>query len=52
MNAILASGTATVSSGETFAFWILAALTVIGALGMLWTLKATAGEPLDELAGV
>lgn len=40
MNGILAAGTATVSSGETFAFWVLATLTVIGALGMLLSRKA------------
>ena len=35
MNGILAAGTASVSSGETFAFWVIAPLTVLGALGML-----------------
>jgi NADH-quinone oxidoreductase subunit J len=41
MTAVLAtSGTATVSSGETFAFWVLATLTVAGALGMLFSRKA------------
>jgi NADH-quinone oxidoreductase subunit J len=40
MNGILAAGTATVSSGETFAFWVLAVLTVTGALGMILSRKA------------
>jgi NADH-quinone oxidoreductase subunit J len=40
MNGILAAGTATVSSGETFAFWVLAVLTVSGALGMILSRKA------------
>jgi NADH-quinone oxidoreductase subunit J len=41
MTTIMASaGTATVSSGETFAFWVLASLCVLGALGMLFSRKA------------
>lgn len=38
--AVLASGTASVSSGETFAFWVLATLSVVGALGMVLSRKA------------
>ena len=40
MTGILASGTATVSAGETFAFWLLGGLCVLGALGMLFSRKA------------
>ena len=40
MNGIVAAGTATVSSGETFGFWILAVLTVGGAIGMIASRKA------------
>ena len=40
MTAYLATGVATVSAGETFAFWVLAILTVGGAIGMLLSRKA------------
>ena len=40
MNGILAAGTASVSSGETFAFWVIAPLTILGAFGMLLSRKA------------
>jgi NADH-quinone oxidoreductase subunit J len=40
MNTILAAGTASVSTGETVAFWILAPLTVLGSLGMILSRKA------------
>jgi NADH-quinone oxidoreductase subunit J len=37
---LLAAGTATVSSGETFAFWIFGTLAVLGALGMVLSRRA------------
>jgi len=40
MTEVVAAGTATVSSGETFAFWVLGGLCVLGALGMLFSRKA------------
>lgn len=40
MTSLLASGSATVSSGETFAFWVLAVLAVGGALGTVLSRKA------------
>jgi NADH-quinone oxidoreductase subunit J len=40
VNGILAAGTASISSGETFAFWVIAPLTVLGAFGMLLSRKA------------
>ena len=40
MSAVLASGAATVSTGETVTFWILAAFSVLGALGMVLSRKA------------
>jgi NADH-quinone oxidoreductase subunit J len=40
MNGVVAAGTAAVSSGETVAFWILAVLSVGGAIGMLLSRKA------------
>ena len=37
---VVAAGTATVSGGETFTFWVLAVLAVGGALGMVLSRKA------------
>jgi NADH-quinone oxidoreductase subunit J len=38
--ATLAAGSATVSGGETFLFWVLAAVSVLSSLGMLLSRKA------------
>ena len=40
MSALLASGSASVSSGETFVFWFLAIIAVAGALGTVLARKA------------